>query len=370
LLVQHPVYSAAEYLQWSDQAVPDFDLIHEALKRPYAQMDGDYTQPYASPIPNFIAVRFVAQTLASRAQCYLLLGQPDKALDELTLLNNSRRLLENAPTGKPILLVSAMINVAVTALYVYMIADGLQSHAWQEPQLVALQEQLKKINLSPFVAEAFNEERASVCFMLLNTSQAELANRRLVQKSFGVPVKPKLEDPEYLFLTFAPRGWVFQNMVTDARLLQADIDSIDATDELVSPRAVNDAAQEMETTFKHVSPYNFIASTMVPNFAKACQVTAHNQTLVNEAQIACALERYHLAHGEYPETLEALAPQFMEIIPHDIIGGQPLHYRRTDDGKFLLYSVGWNETDDGGEKHQYHNVGRGVDYSQGDWVWQ
>ncbi len=66
-------------------------------------------------------------------------------------------------------------------------------------------------------------------------------------------------------------------------------------------------------------------------------------------QIACALERYHLAHGEYPETLDALMPQFMEKMPHDIIGGQPLHYRRTDDGKFLLYSVGWNETDDGGQ---------------------
>ena len=48
------------------------------------------------------------------------------------------------------------------------------------------------------------------------------------------------------------------------------------------------------------------------------------------------------------ESLDALAPQFIETIPHDIIGGQPLHYRRTEDGQFVLYSVGWNETDDGG----------------------
>ena len=64
--------------------------------------------------------------------------------------------------------------------------------------------------------------------------------------------------------------------------------------------------------------------------------------------MAIALERYRLAHGEYPESLDALAPQFMEKIPHDIINGQPLHYRRTSDGQFVLYSVGWNETDDGG----------------------
>src|SRR5476649_1309892 len=84
---------------------------------------------------------------------------------------------------------------------------------------------------------------------------------------------------------------------------------------------------------------------------------------LNEAQIACALECYHLAHGEYPEMLDALAPQFTEKISRDIIGGQPLHYRRTADGKFLLYSVGWNETDDSG------NDG-GSDFAKGDWVWK
>ena len=64
--------------------------------------------------------------------------------------------------------------------------------------------------------------------------------------------------------------------------------------------------------------------------------------------MAIALERYRLAHGEYPDSLDALAPQFIAKVPHDVIGGQPLHYRRTSDGQFVLYSVGWNETDDGG----------------------
>ena len=62
----------------------------------------------------------------------------------------------------------------------------------------------------------------------------------------------------------------------------------------------------------------------------------------------------------------------------DIIGGrplqgsgpasQPLHYRRTADGQFALYSVGWNETDDGGVVGL--NKDGGVDINQGDWVWR
>ncbi|HEY5041711.1 MAG TPA: hypothetical protein VIK53_06870 [Verrucomicrobiae bacterium] len=62
----------------------------------------------------------------------------------------------------------------------------------------------------------------------------------------------------------------------------------------------------------------------------------------------------------------------MEIVPHDIIGGQPLHYRRTDDGKFLLYSVGWDETDNGGIIYlgeSSHWVGNKWVPYESDWVW-
>jgi len=49
---------------WSDLFLSDFDLIREALKRPYARMDGDYQNSFAVPVPNFKAFRLVAQTVA------------------------------------------------------------------------------------------------------------------------------------------------------------------------------------------------------------------------------------------------------------------------------------------------------------------
>ncbi len=58
----------------------------------------------------------------------------------------------------------------------------------------------------------------------------------------------------------------------------------------------------------------------------------------------------------------------MAKIPHDIIGGQPLHYRVTNDGQFVLYSVGWNEKDDGGVVVLAKDGT--VDINQGDWVWR
>jgi hypothetical protein len=63
-----------------------------------------------------------------------------------------------------------------------------------------------------------------------------------------------------------------------------------------------------------------------------------------------------------------LVPQFIAGLPHDIINGQPLNYRRTADDRFVLYSVGWNETDDDGEVGLKENGS--VDINTGDWVWR
>lgn len=362
--------AAANFLAWSDQFQPDFDLMRNALARPYARMDGDYSQPFDMPIPHFVNMRSVAQVLAQRTKCYLLLGQPEKALHEVTLLNDSRRLLEAAPTGKPMTLVAAMINVAITGLYIETVADGLRKNVWQESQLVALQEQFKKINLLPDVREAFDDEIAAVSFTMINTPPRELANQKLLWFGGSTNLWQRLKDPEFMFLTSAPRGWVYQNVIVNTEQMQKGIQSYDPAGQLIFPSAAIEWEKHTHSLNKW-NPYSFLDVTLLPNLTKATQVLAHNQTLVNEAQIACALERYRLAHGEYPDTLDALVPQFIEKLPHDIIGGppsqssgaasQPLHYRRTADGKFLLYSIGWNETDDGGMASDKMDQG---------WVWK
>jgi hypothetical protein len=175
-----------------------------------------------------------------------------------------------------------------------------------------------------------------------------------------------------------PRGWIYQNMVNIAVLHQKPWSGFDLANNTISPRKSDDALRDINDFLAHKSPYRFLAAIGIPNYVKAQQTTVFNQTLVNEAQIVCALERYRLSHGEYPETLDALVPQFIGKLPHDIIGGQPsqgsgsasqpLHYRRTGDGRFLLYSVGWNEMDDGGQVALKEDGS--VDREKGDWVWQ
>ena len=63
---------------------------------------------------------------------------------------------------------------------------------------------------------------------------------------------------------------------------------------------------------------------------------------------AIALERCRLNRGAYPESLDPLVPELLSSPPLDFMDGQPLRYRHTQDGHFLLYSVGVDCTDDGG----------------------
>src|SRR5262249_51625643 len=62
-----------------------------------------------------------------------------------------------------------------------------------------------------------------------------------------------------------------------------------------------------------------------------------------------ALKRYQLQYGHLPQDLNALVPEFLRAATRDPIDGKPLRYQPSPDGTFLLYSVGKDGKDDGGD---------------------
>jgi hypothetical protein len=165
-----------------------------------------------------------------------------------------------------------------------------------------------------------------------------------------------------------PDGWFYQSELAIAQVYQLwYLPMADVQQQLVSPE-IGRQADEFLSSWKS-TPMNVIAKMVLPALNAAARRFAREQISVDLARTACALERYRLAHGEYPESLDALVPQFIGKLPHDIIGGQPLHYRRTSNGQFVLYSVGWNEKDDGGVLGYLPHLPM-PSFELGDWVWQ
>ena len=78
-------------------------------------------------------------------------------------------------------------------------------------------------------------------------------------------------------------------------------------------------------------------------------------TLVTKSQLTetmAAMAVYRAEKGQWPATLGDLSPAILPAVPADPWSKEnaPLIYKRTSDG-FVLYSLGYNETDDGGESN-------------------
>jgi hypothetical protein len=88
---------------------------------------------------------------------------------------------------------------------------------------------------------------------------------------------------------------------------------------------------------------------------------------------AIALKRYQLKYGNYLPDLDSLVPEFLSSIPLDPVDGKPLRYRLNTEGTFLLYSVGENGKDDGGDPSLEKGIESSNFYWQNphalDWVW-
>jgi hypothetical protein len=63
--------------------------------------------------------------------------------------------------------------------------------------------------------------------------------------------------------------------------------------------------------------------------------------------VVIALELFRREHGQYPQTLDEMAPALMPSVPADRVTGEPLRYRLVK-GVPTVYSVGLDRDDDGG----------------------
>jgi hypothetical protein len=75
-----------------------------------------------------------------------------------------------------------------------------------------------------------------------------------------------------------------------------------------------------------------IARESAPSFS----TSRCGQARLDQAIVACALERCHFANGSYPASLDALVPRFLNRVPLDVCDGKPMKYRLQPDGQFVL----------------------------------
>jgi hypothetical protein len=316
-------------------------------------------------LPHLAVVKQLSQVLELRACAKLALGQIDPAFEDTKLLLH----LTDACKDEPFL-VSQLVRMGQLGLALQPVAEGMNQ--WSEPQLRSLQARLAGFDFCADAKRALSAERfwASAIIDDVGRSPGKLDLLGSVsgrqQSGFGLGAA---------LMSIAPSGWYdFEKLNCSRMADESVLPAIDLTTRQISPRLSHAADERMARLTKRSLTglyfhHLFFCSLLLPGVSKATEKAACAQTGVDCALIACALERYRREHGQFPESLGALQPQFVEKLPHDIINGQPLKYHRTETGQYVLYSVGWNEIDDGGlvgvAKSEEANS-----FSQGDWVWR
>ena len=354
-----PQSPAADVLFALDKYDPVIEALRQASSLPYSRFPvfSDADRPFNTLLPHLSVFKRCAQFLQLRALAELQNGQSGKAADDVKLALQLMDKFRNEP-----FLISHLVRIAMVQITLQPIYEGLAEHKWSDAQLTELDAELAKLD---FLADyEFSMRGERICFI----SALEYMRR-----------SQKIDMPDFnggaskiTMAWFIPSAFFYQNELTVARIHQQCIlPLVDAEHQLVLSSQVRSlVSKEQRELAHHVWPYKVLAKMLLPAFNAAAKKFACGQSSVNLARTAIALERCRLAHGEFPDSLDALAPQFIAKVPHDVIGGQPLKYRRTSDGQFVLYSVGWNETDDGGVVVLGKGKSPTMDVSQGDWVWR
>ena len=352
---------------------PVLDELRAASRLPDSRFPINYDSesPWAILLPHLAQLKSCAMLLQLRSAAELQNGQSGQALDDVRLMLQLADKVRTEP-----ILISHLVRAVMVQLALQSVWEGLAQHKWSDAQLIALEAELARPDFVAAYRLGLHGELGG------QTGEMDLIRRKPEHLQDLADFWDFDGNTMHYSLptgmaSLIPTGWLYQNEYRSVRRLLEDyLPLADAVQGTFSPSLARRVDGEVMRETESAGLFNWYERIMLPSLGHSAMKFAYAQASVDLARTAIALERYRLAHGDYPEALDALTPQFIAQVPHDVIGGLPLKYRRTSDGQFVLYSVGWNETDDGGvvagrksndpKDESSHTPG----ISQGDWVWR
>ncbi|MBX3323951.1 MAG: hypothetical protein KF757_13285 [Phycisphaeraceae bacterium] len=413
-LPQYPTWPAWEdSIAYIDSIQPALDLVREASTRPMlgrllsaepdheffaaqAEAVGDRYTPAPAPVPPMVGpplllsvvldelglIRRLSKELVADAHIAASRGQGDRVVEDLAALLNMGRLAAESET-----IIGQLVQVAIESLALNSLSQIITHHPdlFAELHLATLDSALRTIGrgepatdngLTRFVPN-LEYERLFFDDILQRTysddgngnGRLTLSGARFIASGF-VTTSPDASSPVHVatMMLLAPNR---QTLATQHKT----IFDTQETQGRLRPWERDGAA--LNALYDSISPIGrsqfSLLSQLVPAFTSAYRTFDRIDTARDAMLTVVAIERYRLAHGAYPQSLDVLVPSLLPGLPFDPVDGQTLRYRLTESG-FVLYSLGRDGVDDLGRPstnrfaaipHMY--LQDGEDHS-GDWV--
>jgi type II secretory pathway pseudopilin PulG len=305
----------------------------EAIKLPRYRYPMDLSWGAATLMPHLAKLKQMSRI----AEFQTIVDAKNSAADISTIIGMARTL-DTEPTIISKLVRIAMLNMAEIALERRLNAGGLD-----EVELNHLSQLFAEAAKTNQMSNGLIGERAAFMryFRMSFAEIKKLANDSEENLSEqGRPPIPGAQPFIFKLTGFFERDLRFylQGMETNISLASTfpkNISMITNVEEQIS-----------QTSRRN---YYILSSMLLPALGNTIIKEANGLAQVRTAQAALAVERFRLVHGQLPENLNELVPQFLSAVPVDPFDGQPLRYHRLGKG-YVIYSIGRDGLDDGGRE--------------------
>jgi hypothetical protein len=317
----------------------------------------DASHGSAMLLPHLAVLKNLTQRLGSRLVLALHDGDEGAAYTNLLAATRLVTAWRVEPAEISHLVCFADVKIVFAATW-----QALQTNNWPDDQLARLQAEWESVNLFTNLSEIVAFQRASL-IAAYDYNRDEILHPSMPFKEFLRETWPnplnaldqfqsewreraflqgdRYDEEKDVLLFYRDREINRRNAVLAPTWMQMRrLPGV--TNEILFQSKYNSRVQVMENMHRVTMTFQRQGSTFL---GRAAEAEAERRVLIT----AIALERYRGKHGSYPSSLVELVPEFLPAEPLDFMDGQPLRYRLTDDGHFILYSIGVDCVDDGGK---------------------
>ena len=358
---------------WDEFAVivtasrPSLELLQQILARPKLYFHLEYKNGFTMLLPRLAPLKRSAQALSAAAVYDLHAGDTGSALTNICVLLGLVNGEEDERT-----IISQLVRYAMASIAASVTWEFLQSTNSTDAQLATLQKSWEQLQFIGGLKNSLLMERSITADGIEKLRASPADFRKLVGSYSGrtpggsVSTWPpdfnamvdgaKFDAGEVLWRT----SWSYSQELHLLQTIQVMLETLRTmqTNSVLKP--------DYDTMTSRLSSLGltnnegaFFQALNIPNFSdifggnnglsatvlKLMKMEACRRVVVT----AIALKRFQAQRGHWPDTLADLTPRFISSVPLDPCDGQPLRYRPNADGTYLLYSIGEDGVDDGGD---------------------
>lgn len=270
-------------------------------------------------------------------------GQSDAALRTVRALLGTGRAIGDEPT-----LISQLVRIAIHAIAAQSLERALAQGQPSAEALALAQQRLQAEEAENLLVYGIRGERAMSHATMQAVKAGNVNMAGLTGGGPGNSLRTRLENMGGSVLARSSHPQLLRMLTECLRIVQ------------LPEHTQKEPLDRLEQEVRHADFSNLFVRLLLPAVSKVASAGWRDKALLRCALVGVAAERFRLAQGRWPQTIEELCPTYLKMVPLDPYDGKALRMRALPDG-LLIWSIGPDGVDDGGAANRKMVIAKGTD---------